>query len=229
MQVIIAECSAIYSGRGESTLPRGLRAIIIKRDGSVSIHNDVSNKPLNYMKTASKIVTSNEVGEEVWTFDARHESLSITLHETYGKLDEDLLDKENEPGLSGNSTESHLQKWLFENPEAIGKGFIPIEREFNTGAGSVDLLMLSPEGNPVAVEVKRVAMLGAIDQIRRYVESMLTLPSQFVILPDVRNPVELDFTKTQGMIAALDLRPKMLLQAEKKLIPTVLIPPTWRK
>lgn len=228
MQVIVADCSAKYTGRGDTTLPRGIRAILIKSDGSVSIHNDNSNKPLNYMKTASVFKDKNELGEEIWTFDARHESLSITIHEIFSMFDKELLDKETEPGLVRDGTEAQLQEWLFSNTGTLGFGYLPIQREFNTGAGAVDLLVLSPEGYPVAVEVKRVAMLGAVDQIQRYVESMKTLPPMLFNDPITDTPVELDFTKTIGLVAALDLRPKMLALAEKRDIPTVVIPPYWK-
>lgn len=118
MKLTIAECSAVYSGRGDSTLARGLRAILIKSDGSVSIHNDNSNKPLNYMKTASQTVSRNSEGEEVWSFDARHETLSITIHQLYSSFEEQLLDKTTEPGLKADGTEAQLQQWLFENLES---------------------------------------------------------------------------------------------------------------
>lgn len=228
MRIIIAECSAIYSGRGDSTLGRGLRAIFIKSDGSVSIHNDNSNKPLNYMKTASQINTINDLGEDVWTFDARHESLCITLHKSYSSFEEQLLNKEDEPGLTRDGTEAHLQAWLFAHSEVLGMGFMPVEREFNTGAGAVDILALTPEGIPVAVEVKRVAMLGAVDQVHRYVESMKLLPSKMIPHPETNELIELDFTQTVGLVAALDLRPKMLALAEKRGVPTVEIPAYWR-
>lgn len=228
MQVIVAECSAIYSGRGDSTLARGLRAVFIKSDGSVSIHNDNSNKPMNYMKTASKTVTENAVGEEVWTFDARHESLQITLHKVYNSFEQPLLGKDDDPGLTRDGTEAHLQEWLFANPETLGMGYSSIEREFQTGAGAVDILAVTPEGVPVAVEVKRVAMLGAVDQIQRYVESMKTLPNQIVKDPQSEHSIELDFRKTIGLVAAIDLRPKMLALAEKRSVPTVVIPTYWR-
>lgn len=228
MQVIVAECSAIYSGRGDSTLARGLRAIFIKSDGSVSIHNDNSNKPLNYMKTASKVISNNDEGEEVWTFDARHESLRITLHKIYNSFEEQLLSKEDEPGLTRDGTEAHLQEWLFANPSAMGPGFVSIEREFNTGAGAVDILAITPDGTPVAVEVKRVAMLGAVDQVQRYVESMKLLPNKFITDPLSGELIELKFENTIGLVAALDLRPKMLILADKRGVPTVEIPAYWR-
>lgn len=228
MRVIIAECSAIYSGRGDSTLARGTRAILIKSDGSVSIHNDNSNKPLNYMKTASQIVTVNSDGEEVWSFDARHELLQITIHRIHSGFEEQLLDKATEPGLKLDGTEAQLQQWLFAHPESLGSGVVTLQREFQTGAGAVDILAVGSDGLPLAVEVKRVAAAGAADQVRRYVENMRALEPIEFLHPETGEVYPLDFSQTTGLIAALDLRPKLLDLAQKRGLPTVTVPAYWR-
>ena len=53
MKILVADCRVEYDGRGKSVLSSGKRAIILKNDGSVSVHNEVGNKPLNYMKGAT--------------------------------------------------------------------------------------------------------------------------------------------------------------------------------
>lgn len=219
MRVIIAECSAIYSGRGDTTLARGQRAILIKDDGSVSIHNDLGNKPLNYMKTPVLVTGENELGEAVWTFDARHESLAITLHHVAMETSMPLVG-EGDPGLVRDGTEGHLQEWLAANPEILGGGFTLVSREYPTGNGPVDLLVLDGDGTPVAVEVKRVAMLGAVDQARRYMDALRAQE------PDDTLPY--DLSKTRAMVAAVDIRPRTLALAEKRGIATVAVPTDWR-
>lgn len=170
MKVIIADCSAIYTGRGDTSLPRGVRAILLKRDGSVSLHNDVGNKPLNYMKNATFSEDVNVDDEIVWMFDSRRESLTITVHHQMMSTDVPLMD--NDPGLVRDGTEDHLQEWLAENPHILGDGWHIVSREFETGNGPVDLLALDADNAPVAVEVKRVAMLPAVDQVRRYLDAL---------------------------------------------------------
>lgn len=229
MKIVVAECSAVYSGRGDSTLAPGKRLILIKNDGSVSIHNENSNKPLNYMKTASRTLHTNSKGEEVWSFDARHEMLQITIHSVYSSFEEDVLDKSTEPGLKVDGTEAQLQQWLYENPTVLGEGVITLQREFQTGAGAVDILAADSDGNPIAVEVKRTAAAGAADQVRRYVENMKTLPEVDFVHPETGVVYPLDFTKTRGMIAALDLRPKLMDLATKRGVTTVEVPLYWRK
>lgn len=221
MRVVIADCSAIYSGRGDTSLCQARRAIIIKEDGSVSIHNDAGNKPLNYMKCATLVESVDTLGAPVWTFDARHESLSITLHDILSDTASTLV--ANDEGLVRDGTEDHLQEWIANHPEVLGEGYTLVRREFPTGNGPVDLLVLDAEGKPVAVEVKRVAMLGAVDQVRRYVEAL-----KADVDPDSVDADIPDFHETTGIIAALDVRPRTQELADKRGFRTVTIPPTWR-
>lgn len=229
MRVVIAECSVVYVGRGDSTLAKGVRAILIKSDGSVSIHNDHSNKPLNYMKSAVQTNSVNTEGEEVWTFDARHETIRVTIHNLINSFEAPLLTKDTEPNLVVEGTEAQLQAWLFENPERLGHGFIALERELQTGAGPVDILAFSPDGTPIAVEVKRIASLGAADQVRRYVEAMRQLPPAEYVHPSSAETIYVDFSKTVGLIAALDLRPRLQTLALKRGLDTVELPHYWRE
>lgn len=212
MRVVAARCSAIYTGRGDTTLGPAVRALLIKSDGSVSIHNEVGNKPLNYMKDAIMTETLNEEGNLVWTFDSRKESLSITLHEVYSDAEFPLVTEDE--GLVRDGTEKQLQEWISRNPECIGEGFTFVQREFPTGNGPVDLLVRDAEGNPVVVEVKRVAMLPAVDQVRRYAEAL--------------RPTE-GFENVRAIVAALDLRPRMVELAKKRNIETVELPKYWRE
>lgn len=219
MKLVIAECSAVYTGRGDSVLPRGVRAIMIKADGSVSIHNDKSNKPLNYMKTANFIEENNSDGTTSWIFDSRNESLAITIHEFLMSNEVELpLD---DPGLAKDGTEKQLQEWLSKHPEVLGEGFTIAAKEYQTGNGPVDLLALDSNRTPIAVEVKRVAMLGAVDQCRRYIDAMKAA--------EFDEETFIDLFRAEGMIAAVDIRPKTLEWAKKHNIRTVIIPANWRE
>lgn len=180
------------------------------------------------MKTASQTVDLNALGEEIWTFDARHETLQITIHQIYSTFEEDLLTKETDPGLKVDGTEAHLQQWLFDHPEILGEGIVTLQREFQTGAGAVDILAMTENAEPIAVEIKRTAAAGAADQVRRYVENMKALPPAEFEHPITGVMVPLDFTKTTGLIAALDLRPKLLDLATKRGVTTVEVPTYWR-
>jgi RecB family endonuclease NucS len=48
MRLIVARCEVRYTGRLSALLPRALRLIVIKADGSVLVHADAGGyKPLN--------------------------------------------------------------------------------------------------------------------------------------------------------------------------------------
>jgi RecB family endonuclease NucS len=213
MRIVVAVCSVIYSGRGDTKLPIATRAIIIKDDGAISIHSDFGNKPLNYMGKGNihTEVVDPKLGK-VWNFDTRKENLQIRLIAILSDSNHTL--EMEEPGLLRDGTEPQLQAWLAENPEALGQGYTLVKREYPTGAGPVDLLVRDEEGKPVAVEVKRVAMLGAVDQVRRYVEALA--PGK-------------GFSEVRGIIAALDVRPKTAELAAKRGIEYVILPAHWRE
>lgn len=219
MKLVIAECSAVYAGRADSVLPAGIRAIMVKADGSVSIHSDQSNKPLNYMKSANQTDTVNEAGEEVWTFDAKQETLVITLHKILNISDHTLMD--DDPGTTKDGTEKDLQDWLSKHPEVLGKNFRIIAKEYQTGKGPVDLLALDADNKPVAVEVKRVAALGAVDQCRRYITALKTAQKD--------EELRVDFFNATALLVAVEIRPNTLAWAANHNIPTVTVPANWRE
>lgn len=210
MKIIIADCSVVYTGRGDTTLGRGVRAIMIKDDGSISIHNDASNKPLNYMGKGNVLTIEEQEDIKIWSFDTRKESLQVYIHHLISENGFSLdLDDE---GLVRDGTENQLQAWLAENPSVFGEGCTLVQREFPTGAGPVDILIQDKDGNYIAVEVKRVAMLPAVDQVRRYVEALKSTEG---------------YEGTTGLIAALDVRPNTITLANKRGIPYVIIPGDW--
>lgn len=220
MKVVFADCSAVYTGRGDSKLARAVRAIILKEDGSVSIHNDVGNKPLNYMKNANFTESVNEAGETLWAFDSRRESLIITLYSQLLESEFELV--VDDPGLEKDGTESHLQEWITKHPECLGTGYMIVGKEYQTGNGPVDILAADPEGRPVAIEVKRTAMVSAVDQCRRYLDTLLDDSVD-------HGDADLPWADSRGMIAAVDIRPKTLEWAAKHKIATVTIPANWRE
>lgn len=210
MKIIIADCSVVYTGRGDTTLGRGVRAIMIKDDGSISIHNDASNKPLNYMGKGNVLTIEEQENVKIWSFDTRKESLQVYIHNLISE-NGFSLDLEDE-GLVRDGTENQLQAWLAANPSVFGEGCTLVQREFPTGAGPVDILIQDKDGNYIAVEVKRVALLSSVDQINRYVTSLKE---------------QQGFENATGLIAALDVRPNTLKLADKRGYPCFIIPANW--
>lgn len=220
MRIIIANCEVTYRGRGQTDLPLGVRAIIIKADGAVSIHAEYNgNKPLNYMSAGNSLLVEEHEDYSIWRFFSKKESIEVVITEILSDVDFKLA--ENEPGLTRQNTEKDLQKFISENPisvlyfyglEKIDKK-IDIYREYNTKAGAVDILMVDWSSRTVyIIEVKRIAMLGAVDQCRRYRSAY------------EENPVEgtSDFI-VKTAIAAWDIRPNTLTLSDKHDIDCIIV------
>lgn len=177
MRLVIAECQVDYAGRLSAHLPRAKRLIMVKSDGSVSVHaDDRAYKPLNWMSAPCTMhVEAADPGlgfSEVWRVVAKTgDSLVINVGEIF-------LDTEHEfgidPGLQKDGVEAHLQELLAEHPETFGALHL-VRREFPTPIGPVDLMFrpLAPEITDirhVAVEVKRRATLESVEQLTRYLD-----------------------------------------------------------
>ena len=57
MRLVIARCQVDYAGRLTAHLPMATRLILLKADGSVSIHaDDRAYKPLNWMSPPCSVI-----------------------------------------------------------------------------------------------------------------------------------------------------------------------------
>ncbi|NUS58506.1 MAG: DUF91 domain-containing protein, partial [Streptomycetaceae bacterium] len=80
MRLVIARCTVDYAGRLSAHLPSALRLIMVKADGSVSIHaDDRAYKPLNWMSPPCSLKEE----EGTWTVvNKAGEKLIISIEET---------------------------------------------------------------------------------------------------------------------------------------------------
>lgn len=177
MRLLIARCQVDYAGRLSAHLPMGTRLIMVKADGSVSIHaDDRAYKPLNWMSPPCSVVMRDADPADpdeaafatVWevrnTADDRLKiSIAEVLHDSSHELGVD-------PGLVKDGVEAHLQQLLAENPEEFGEGWTLVRREHMTAIGPVDILFRDASGAHVAVEVKRRGEIDGVEQLTRYVE-----------------------------------------------------------
>ncbi|MGI8798871.1 MAG: endonuclease NucS [Pseudonocardia sp.] len=165
MRLVIARCQVDYAGRLTAHLPMAPRLLLVKADGSVSIHaDDRAYKPLNWMSPPCWL----EEQPGVWTVrNKSDESLVITIDEVLHDSSHELgLD----PGLVKDGVEAHLQELLAAHPDTLGPGLTVIRREYPTPIGPVDLLCRHPDGGTVAVEVKRRGDIDGVEQLTRYLE-----------------------------------------------------------
>ncbi len=165
MRLVIARCQVDYLGRLTAHLPMAPRLLLVKADGSVSVHADGgAYKPLNWMSPPCTLTeqpgrwtVSNRAGEQLIV------EIDEVLHDSHHQLGVD-------PGLIKDGVEAHLQALLAEHTTTLGPGFTLIRREYPTAIGPVDLLCRDADGMTVAVEVKRRGEIDGVEQLTRYLD-----------------------------------------------------------
>lgn len=282
MRIIVADCSAEYSGRLNASLPAAKRVLLIKADGSVLIFSELgSYKPLNWMAApcttrvehvaqgvrsnnnnvendrnnmkeisgagvSGALVSEGEIsGDEVTgagvnedrvSGDVVNDSsykvkgdeddlrisenlyddcnfcdgdvlkvaakkgkdlLTIILHHVYDDQSHDLGE---DPGLIKDGVEDHLQRYLAEQIERIGKGASLIRREYPTAIGPVDIMAVDADGVHVAIEIKRHGGIDGVEQLTRYCELLNRDP----LLKPVRGVFAAQTITPQARVLAQD-------------------------
>jgi RecB family endonuclease NucS len=195
VRLVIARCSVDYIGRLTAHLPSAQRLILVKADGSVSIHaDDRAYKPLNWMSPPCVL----QEAPGVWTVTNKAgEQLRVTLEEV---LHDSTHELGVDPGLVKDGVEAHLQALLAAQPGALGDGFSLVRREYPTAIGPVDLLCRDASGLSVAVEVKRRGEIDGVEQLTRYLELLNRDP----LLAPVRGVFAAQEIKPQARVLAVD-------------------------
>jgi RecB family endonuclease NucS len=203
VRLVIARCSVDYIGRLTAHLPLATRLLMVKADGSVSIHaDDRAYKPLNWMSPPCRV----EEAPGVWkVVNKAGEELRITLEEVLHDSSHDLG---VDPGLVKDGVEAHLQELLAATPSVFGAGFTLVRREYPTAIGPVDLLCRDGAGATVAVEVKRRGEIDGVEQLTRYLELL------------GRDPLLAPVT---GIFAAQEIKPQARVLAEDRGIRCVVL------
>jgi endonuclease len=203
VRLVIARCSVDYVGRLSAHLPPATRLVMVKADGSVSIHaDDRAYKPLNWMSPPCRI----EEAPGVWrVVNKAGEELRITLDEIFHDTAHELG---VDPGLRKDGVEAHLQELLAATPTALGNGFTLVRREFPTAIGPVDLLCRDAAGATVAVEVKRRGEIDGVEQLTRYLELLN------------RDPL---LAPVSGVFAAQEIKPQARVLAGDRGIRCVVV------
>jgi RecB family endonuclease NucS len=166
---VIAQCTVDYLGRLTAHLPSARRLLLVKADGSVSIHaDDRAYKPLNWMSPPCWLTETTDEQLSVWVVENKAgEQLRITLSEIEHDSSHELgID----PGLVKDGVEAHLQELLAEHIELLGQGYTLVRREDMTAIGPVDILCRDEQGRSVAVEIKRRGDIDGVEQLTRYLE-----------------------------------------------------------
>jgi RecB family endonuclease NucS len=154
-------------------LPEALRLLVIKTDGSVMVHSDAGGyKPENWMTPPTVIEESGE--SIVVRKRGSDDRLDIRLCEVVSDVVHDMGEA---AALEKDGVERHLQELLAEAPEWCGEGFRLVRREWPTDIGPVDLMCRDGDEQWVAVEIKRIGTIQAVEQLCRYLEQIRVEPA----------------------------------------------------
>ena len=196
MRLVVARCEVHYTGRLTAVLPEAVRLLVFKADGSVLVHDDAGGyKPLNWMTPPTVIEEEN--GRIVVRKRAgkTEDRLEIRLHEVLSDISHEMGEA---AGLEKDGVERHLQEELAARPETLADGLRLVRREWPTDVGPVDLMCRDSGDGWVAVEIKRVATIDAVEQLSRYLERIRLDPS---------------LVACRGILAAEQLKPQAVTLA----------------
>jgi len=209
VRLIVARFSAAYSGRLDTTLPEAVRLIMIKADGTFMVWADGGGqavKPLNWMTPPTVI---EEVGEPLSAITVRkragasEDRLEISIAEVLSDVTHEMGAPGDEAALSKDGVEAHLQELLAAQPQWCGEGLRLVRREWPTDIGPVDLMCRDADDAWVAVEIKRIAGIDAVEQLTRYLE---------------RIRLDSAFGCCRGVLAAQVVKPQARVLAESRAI-----------
>jgi RecB family endonuclease NucS len=199
VRLVIARCTVDYVGRLTAHLPSAPRLILVKADGSVSIHaDDRAYKPLNWMSPPCTLRVGTGDEAALWTVTNKAgERLVITVEEVLHDSSHELG---VDPGLVKDGVEAHLQALLADQIETLGPGWRLVRREFPTAIGPVDILARDAVGATVAIEIKRRGEIDGVEQLTRYLE----LLNRDSTLRPVRGLFAAQEIKPQARVLATD-------------------------
>ncbi|HEV7885042.1 MAG TPA: endonuclease NucS [Solirubrobacteraceae bacterium] len=199
MRLIVARCEVRYSGRLNAVLPQALRLLMLKADGSVMVHADTGGyKPSNWMtaptvieETAGRIVVRKHA-------NGTEDRLEIDIAEIVSDVTHDMGEA---AALEKDGVERDLQEALAAAPQHCGEGFRLVRREWPTDIGPVDLMCRDGADAWIAVEIKRVATIDAVEQLSRYLERIRRDPAM---------------TSCRGVLAAQAIKPQARVLADAR-------------
>ena len=118
-------------------------------------------------------------------------------------IDSVLSDVEHELdvliSLEKEGMERELQELLADSPQWCGEGLRLVRREWPTDIGPVDLMCRDEQDEWIAVEIKRIATIDAVEQLTRYLERIRQDPA----MGSCRGVLAAQVIKPQARVLAL--------------------------
>jgi RecB family endonuclease NucS len=201
VRLIVARCEVVYTGRLTALLPEALRLLMVKSDGSVMVHADTGGyKPSNWMTAPTVIEEGPGLMVVRKRAGATEDRLEIRIAEVISDVTHDMGEA---AALEKEGVERELQELLADAPP---EGLRLVRREWPTDIGPVDLMCLDGEDEFVAVEIKRVGTIDAVEQLTRYLERICEEPGM---------------ARCRGVLAAGMIKPQARALAESRGIACV--------
>ena len=202
MRLIVARCEVRYSGRLNAVLPDALRLLMVKADGSFMVHADSGGfKPSNWMTAPTVIEETGAPPTRIVVrkrAGATEDRLEIDIAEVLSDVTHDMGEA---AALEKDGVERDLQEALAAAPRFCGEGFRLVRREWPTDIGPVDLMCRDGKDAWIAVEIKRVATIDAVEQLTRYLQRIRLDPAM---------------AGCRGVLAAQSIKPQARVLAEAR-------------
>ena len=199
VRLIVARCEVTYSGRLSAYLPEAVRLLMLKSDGSVLVHADSGGyRPSNWMTPPTVIEESDGLIVVRKRAGKTEDRLEIRIAEILSDQ-EHVMDEV--AGLEKDGVERHLQELLADRPECLEEELRLVRREWATDVGPVDLMCRDCDDGWVAVEIKRVGTIDAVEQLTRYLGFIREDPAK---------------AGCRGILAAQTLKPQAIALADSR-------------
>jgi RecB family endonuclease NucS len=203
MRLIVARCSVAYAGRLSTVLPEAVRLLMLGPDGTFMVWADAGGvKPLNWMTPPTVLEEQRDEQGRLSTLVVRRQRgedrLEIAIAEILSDVEHPL---DTELGLEKEGIERELQELLAASPDWCGEGLRLVRREWPTDIGPVDLMCRDCEDEWIAVEIKRVGTIDAVEQLARYLERIRLDPAM---------------GSCRGVLAAQTIKPQAAVLAQAR-------------
>jgi RecB family endonuclease NucS len=210
VRLIVARCEVSYAGRLSTVLPEAVRLLMVKSDGTFMVWADGGGsnvKPLNWMVAPTVIEEQTDEHGQLERLLVRKrgqdELLEVSVAEVLSDVEHEL---DTLASLEKEGIERELQELLADTPQWCGEGFRLVRREWPTDIGPVDLMCRDGEDEWIAVEIKRIATIDAVEQLTRYLERIRLDPA---------------LGSCRGVLAAQSIKPQARVLAESRGIDCV--------
>jgi hypothetical protein len=205
VRLIVARCEVSYTGRLSTVLPEAVRLLMLKADGTFMVWADGGGsavKPLNWMVAPTVVEQETDDDGRLTRLRVRKRSqedlLDIAIAEVLSDAEHEL---DTLATLEKEGIERELQELLAGAPQWCGEGLRLVRREWPTDIGPVDLMCKDTEDEWIAVEIKRIATIDAVEQLTRYLQRIRLDPA---------------LGSCRGVLAAQTIKPQARVLAQSR-------------